>query len=265
MALPSLLQSLEGVHEAIAAEYTQTDHGFLLQVTPTEGQGEDGSKYNYALENVSGLKSSLSRQSEEAKTAKSRVAELQGQYEETKALLEAAGEIKSKDTKAQIDAKVKEAIKANEEKWGADVTAANTDRDKWKALRTNDKLELAIETTINKYGGNDYLRDHLKNRTVAETADDGAVSILIKGDDGSTLYGNDGNPMTLSNYTEQRKKQPQHAGGFNPNPNVGGGKTGDAQTATTAQSNGRMSPEEASKLASSDPKAFAQARADGKI
>lgn len=99
MVLKAILESLDGVSDELKKEYTEKDGKFYLDVEPVG---------DFALENVAGLRSTVTREREAAREAK---AQLKSKTEEVTRLNEQLAEINDLD-ETQIEEKHKKAYES---------------------------------------------------------------------------------------------------------------------------------------------------------
>jgi hypothetical protein len=216
----------EGLSEDLQKEYTETDGSFILDVTSVDG---------LALENVTGLKSTVEKLRQTEKDLTNSVKASQQSLEAEKAKFAGIDPEQARDLLAKVDdiknwdgeKKVLEAVKAAEAKHAAILEELNTKHtDAVTKLQTEvDSSQTQLRDTIvgskiteaiHSEGGNvTLLLPHVKSHVnmVKNTA--GKFVPEVINDEGTPRIGdNQGNPMTIEQYVQELKGNDTFAGAF---------------------------------------------------
>jgi len=168
MALKAIVENLDGMAEAIAAEYTQVDGKFHLQVTEVDG---------YALEDVSGIRKVLDEVKAERKELRKTNDEFEGE----------AGSLKRKiaELTASQGTKSKEAIEKLkvdlQELHAGELGKVTTERDSLLGELTEAKLTQKATLALTEAGFTSNGISLMLKTEVPRQAQ------LVKGDDGYTV------------------------------------------------------------------------------
>lgn len=225
-------QGLEGAYEA------NDDGRFMLQVEPVEG---------FALEDVSGLKSTLGKLKERATKAESQLkgfSALERSADELATSLAELDQLKSngQPVNEQVERLQKElesvriAAKAETEKTVAPIQESLDRRtEQLKTLLLDNQLTSAITQA----GGSvPLLLDALKRYTRVREDDDGnIVAEVVDGDGSPRVTGADLSPMPFSALVEEIKTNDQYAPAF-----IASGHSGGGTQASSPTTNGQPTP-----------------------
>ena len=237
MALKALIDSLDGLPEAIAAHYTKTTDGkFVLSVEEAAG---------YALENVAGLKQALTAEREAHKTAAKALKNYEG-IEDAAAARHALEQLKAGQLKgsAELDAYRKQL----EEKVANDLKAATGRVSAYEKQLQELRFGTEARDAISKAKGKaPLLLPILERRMRWETGAEGQMSYHLVGDDGkpmTTKKPGSADPMTVAEYIETLKTQPDYAPAFEATAPAGSGSNHAAGgTARMGDNQPKLSPE----------------------
>lgn len=236
MALKALLDSLEGLPEAIAAHYTKTDGGkYVLTVEESSG---------FALENVMGLKKALADEREAHKAAAKALKNYEG-IEDAAAARAALEQLKAGSLKgsAELDAYRKQL----EEKVAKDLAAANGRVSAYERQLQELRFGTEARDAISKHKGKaSLLLPVLKNVAKYESTPDGQLSYFVVGDDGKQLPSRrPGNldRMSIEEYVEHLKTQPDYAPAFEATAPAGSGSNHAAGGTVRMGNQPKLSPE----------------------
>ena len=224
MALPARLATLDGLSDAIRAEYkADPNGGFVLDVIPKDG---------YELSNVTGLKTALETERTNARTLNERVRQF-GDIDPAVAREAVAklDEIKNFDP----DKKVSEAIKVREQEihrqWSGKVTAAETTN---KALMAQLNAELvtraAVQAISSAKGNVDLLLPHVTSQLQMSQQGDGFVVRVVGRDGRERVGGPNGEPMTIAQLVETMRSQDAFAPAFAASTSGGAGASSGGKT-----------------------------------
>jgi len=226
------LEGLTGTVE-LKSLYTQQDNGmFRLDVESVNG---------VALEDVLGLKSSLSKTLDRAKGAEKKLKEFESRYEgiepdkarDAIAKLEEFANGKFDDkSKAQIDAAVnqfKEKSAQEAEILRKEIEKQKADVDKWKTAAVNKSKATEINAAIAKVGANPNLSYYLDTVTKPELQENGDIKLMIRDKQGNVKLTNKSGsvePMTVEEHVAELKGIDSFAAFFPGTGATGTGATG---------------------------------------
>lgn len=237
MALKALLDSLDGIPETIAAHYTKTTDGkFVLSVEESAG---------YALENVAGLKQALLAEREAHKQASKALKNYEG-IDDAAAARDALEKLKAGQLKgsAELDAYRKQL----EEKVAKDLQAATGRVSAYERQLQELRFGTEARDAITKAKGKPtLLLPILERRMRWETSGEGQMSYHLVGDDGKVLTTKrpgSADPMTVAEYIETLKTQPDYAPAFEATAPAGSGSNHAAGgTVRMGDNQPKLSPE----------------------
>lgn len=218
MALAARLTTLDGLPDAIRAEYKPDPNGgFILDVTPKDG---------FELSNVTGLKTALETERTNVRTATERLRAF-GDIDPNVAreAVSKLDEIKNFDP----DKKVTEAIKVREQdihrQWSGKLTEAEKTN---KALMAQLNAELvtraAVQAISGAKGNVDLLLPHVTSQLQMTQNGENFVVRVVGRDGRERVGGPNGEPMTISQLVESMRSQDAFAPAFAAT-NSGGGAT----------------------------------------
>jgi hypothetical protein len=232
MALLPTVQDINEVDENLRGHYKETDNGFILDVTPTNG---------YELDNVSGLKSALEKErglrADLARKAKDFEGMDAGELRSKLTRLEELEALDpSKDVDKLIEAKVgsiKEQLSAKHKKeleaMGDSNKALSSQLQK---LLVDDKATQAIISA----GGNDktlaFMLHAVKNQTKVENKDGKLITTVVDSFGNERIGDSNGNPMTVEQLVAEMKSADIWSGAFPGRNKSGGGRPSDSSGGT---------------------------------
>lgn len=181
MPLKALVTDLETVDEAHRPLYVEKDGIYVLDVEAVEG---------FALENVAGLKKTLSIELSGRKAAERKLeafADL-----DPEAARNALAKVEEMSTWTPDD-KVKEALAAREkalnDKWSKDYAGVKASLDSTTKQLEKHLLDNAIKDAITERKGNvRLLLPHVRQQVKLHKTDDGQLVPVVVGDDGEPLF-----------------------------------------------------------------------------
>lgn len=233
MALKAILDTVEGLADPIKAEYTQRDDGkFVLAVEPVGG---------FALEDVDGLKTTLSKVNGNFSNAEKELKKFGSAWDKEKGTWTHANDpAKVKTALAKFDEfstfdPTKEADKIAEQKVEAIKTQLVTSHEEEKTAWTErnnllsgtvaDLLVKQQATTVlaAEKGDPELLMPHIERQTkVVEK--DGKFSAVVVGADGNVRFNGKGEPMTIGELVAEMKKASSFGKAFEGEGTGGSGK-----------------------------------------
>ncbi len=230
MALDAIVESLDSVPEAIRHEYKPLEDGtFVLDVRAHEGKG-------YALENVSGLKSSLTKERQRASALENqnkRYAAYQGKdIDAAFEALDKYEQFKNFDPTKEADKIAEAKVKANLETISKKYDQTLAEKDTKLSVREKQLQKVLIENAAHASlakqgvtGGQlDLLVPHvLKYLRLVENSDGEFVPTVVD-DHGNPRIGNmNGDNMTVEQLVNWMKDHPTYSLGFPASNKSGGG------------------------------------------
>lgn len=213
MALPAKITkaAYAALDPILQAEYSSTDNDmFLLDVNSVDG---------LALEDVSGLKSALSKEKSNVKNAEQRL-QLFGDLDavEAKSALAKVSEMANwtpeEKVKEQIEAREKQLV----DKYNADQKKLTEDRDDLQKQLEGQLIEGAALMALTEHKGNPtFLLSHIKDNTSIERGSDGKFVAQVLDQAGHTRLSNEtGNnsPMTIDEFVSSMKSEDRFKAAF---------------------------------------------------
>jgi len=269
MALDAFYEAEANIPEALKEHYVKNDASghFILALN----QAGDG----WAVENVNGLKSALSKQQERAKKAETvlkgfsdlgmEASEITALNEELTALRAGGGDVDKRVTELQrqVDAQ-KAAHKSEVEKSVAPHLQRSTALEK---QLTQTLVDHTLDAMIVKHKGepvllNRALRDFVKVDVAEDLTADNPFSFSVVDSDGTPrIKSADMLPMSIEELVVEAKTNEQFARAFDAADSSGGGGHPGA-AGGDGGSNGKYTPAQAASLSQAD---YVQARKDNKI
>ena len=238
--LKAILNSLDNVPSEIANLYVEIDGRFVLDVEPTGG---------FALEDVTGLKSSLSKERQNARTAQKALDAFDGlNVDEAREALGKVGEMSTWTP----DDKVREQINAREKqltsKHVAELDKANGELTAIRGQLETQLIQASAMEAIASMGGNvQLLMPHIKSQTRMEMVDGKFVAQVIdeNGVPRVSMKTGSTDGMTINELVGSMRDAETFAPAF-----AGSGATGSGTASTSAAGSGangniKMSWEEA--------------------
>lgn len=222
MALKAILDSLDGLSADVAKEYKKGDDGkFRLDVTEVNG---------FALEDVAGLRSSLSKERENVRTLKEQSKTFEGldpakARDAIKKVEEMANWTPEQKVKEQIEAVKTQLLDAH----GKEKRALEDRQSKLtKQLEESMIRSVATQAIVELKGTKDapmVMMPHIERQTrLRET--DGKYIVEVIGQDGNPrLTGSQGTAMTIAQLVDEMKTQDAWAFCFEGKNAKGGGSS----------------------------------------
>ena len=188
-------EEYEKLSEAIQTEYKQQDDGtYMLDVTSVEG---------FALENVTGLKTSLSKTLTREKEAVKKLKEFEGiDPEKAKAALQKMDELANGKLDDKSKAKIEAAINQFKEEATKEIEQAKEETKKWKNSAISAAKNTAINDALLKHKANENLRYYLEKVIKSELQDDGTIKLTVHDNDENIKYSNKSGSMELMTVEE---------------------------------------------------------------
>lgn len=260
MALKPFVDSVDQLPEGLQSHYVEdVDSGKYVLSVETDG--------GYALENVSGLKSTLGKLKErvqQAETALKSYAELDMNAEEISNNLSELQSLRESrgDESAEITA-LKQQLEGMRQQSKAEVEKAIAPIAGKLDARTNQLKEVTIINELRKAivegGGNPTLLvPALLSSVKAEESEDGRISpVVIDAEGTPRVQGASLEPMSFTALVDEIKSNPDFAMAFQANGASGGG--------TAARVNNNSSSVTADQISNMSMAEYKKARADGVI
>lgn len=262
MALKAIIDTTEGLDENIAALYTEQKEGpaagkYLLDV---EGSG------GFALENVDGLKSALSKERQAKETLERKVDAFGDLDPETaRKAIERAEELAKIDPSKEADKIVEERVKAVREKMekahGEELSKLASERDSLLSEVDRGARLQAKADAFDKHGVIPERRKPLEayvDRFLKTEISDGKRLVSVVDESGAPIIAKDGSNMDVSRFVEDLKNDDAFApffkgvdrtgGGTPPN---GSGAGGPGKTMSRAEFEGISDPAQKMEIAQS--------------
>lgn len=221
MALLPVLTSLDGIADPIKSEYTEKDGKFYLQVTPKDG---------FELDDVSGLKTALSRERGTRERLEREIKKFEGiDPEKAATLQQELDELKAIDPTKEADkianTKFESAKSQLVDKYGREIGSL---KDREKQLTTViDKLmreQQATAAIAAEKGDVELLLPHVLQHTrVKET--EGKFSVeVVDGEGNARLADTKGTPMTIVDLIKEMRNHNSYGRAFDADDVSGSGK-----------------------------------------
>lgn len=234
MGLKAIVSKIEEVPEAIRSLYKQDNGKIVLDVDAVEG---------WSLEDVNGLKTSLSTERELRRDFEKRAKESEGKLTvfselgdptKVKEDLSKFGELKKIDPKKEADRLTAERVDLWTKEEGGKYQATIKDKDTKIDGLTKFLTKVLIESeaikaiTASKGKVKPLLPHVLANTRLREVDGEYKVEVVqIKdGKEIPRIGGTDGSPMTINQFVEELKKDDDFAGNFEGRQASGGGLGG---------------------------------------
>ncbi len=269
MALRAILDSLDGLDEAVSALYSPgtkdqgSDGKFVLSV-----DGADG----WSLENTMTLKSTLQKERERANKAETSLKPFDGldpvKYRDWETKVEEMKnwdpdkklDVHKKDYETQMTAKFEGQMTQLTDKLTGEKDVLSNDLKAMKDQLEDALIGQAAATAIGKHGGSiDLLRPHVRSKTRMKKNEDGTYSVEVPGEDGlARLSPKSGSqaPMDIDELVEELKGNRIYAGAFS-----GSGASGGGATGTDGRPGTNVGEHQISEADSKDPAKYRAAKA----
>lgn len=230
MAIKAVIGKLEDAPEAIRSSYraaTDADGEalkgkFILTVDAAEG---------FALENVEGLKSSLSKERTRAEKAEGAIKKF-GDLDPDAArkAIEKVAEFEALDPKKEADklaqVKIEAATKQMAEKHAAELEGVRKQATGYREQVQKLLIDnVAITALEGKKGDVELLLPHVKSQVRLKENDNGSFSVEVVDKDGNAKIGDSkGTPMTVDQLVEEMSKSDKFGRAFEGANQTGGGQ-----------------------------------------
>lgn len=235
MPLNPVVEDINEVEETLRPYYKETEKGFILDVQESNG---------YALENVQGLRSALSKErgrAQEFEKRSSQFSELGDMSPaEIKQALEELNTLKQLDPSKEADKIAEQKLKSFQEqmtkKHQTEVGTVKQSADRYKNQLQSLLIDDAAKNAILAAGGNDktiaYMLPTVKASLSLRETENGFMTQVIDSNGHPQIGDSNGNPMTVTQLVEQLKSQELWSGAFPGRQRSGGGKQSDATGGT---------------------------------
>lgn len=210
MAIKAILDAIDEAPEALRDHYAERDGKFYLSVDPVGG---------YALEDVSGLKSALSKERGRAEKAEGSISKFKDlDPDSVRASLAKLAELEGIDPTKEADkiaqTKVDAAIK---QLTGRHETALGERDSRIGFLQgavSNMMVDAAATAALAEAKGSvDLLLPHVKSAARVNEVD-GRFVVEVQDRDGNVLLDNKGSPITIKDYVAELRKSDTFARAF---------------------------------------------------
>ena len=220
MTLEAFVTDLEGVDENLRSEYTETDDGFQLKVL-------NGFVPKDKVEDVTGLKSALHKERENARTATRRARELEDQFggfdpDELNTLREE--KLKAEEDRAKKAGewdKLKEQLVTQHQD---EVGKLKADNASLKTAYDSQLIDSEVVTAIAAEKGNAMLlKPHVRDHVKVVRDDAGLFSVQVVDDAGNPRVDGTGKFLEVLELVREMRDQETFAGAFIGTQSSGGG------------------------------------------
>ena len=250
MALKAIIDSLDGVPEGVAAHYTEKDGKFILGVDPVDG---------FALEDISGLKSSLAKERKNVKDLNAKDSAF-GDLDPEIAK-DAIGMVDEMATWTP-DEKVREQILAKEKqlitKHAKEMEGLNASTEMIRTQLEDQLIKVAAVEAITEAGGNvALLLPHIEGQTRMEMVDGKYVAQVIdeNGSPRVSMKAGSVDGMTIGELVSNLRDSDSYSPAFAGSGASGSGAAGSSSTGSGASGSYKLTWEEAH-----DPNAYRAAK-----
>lgn len=235
MALPAFVESLDTVAEAVRGEYTTTEGGFRLQVTPNNG---------WALEDVAGLKSTVSELKKRATAAEKQLRTFEGiDPEESKSAMTKLQKLEKEMENWDPDQKLEEHKKSYEEqirtqyegqsrreaeKHAAAVAELNGNISGLTKTLETETVKSSVMAACEKHGGNSKILLPLVRATSKLHDVGGKLKPVILDDEGEPRMSDEPGVdfMFIDEWVKKLSDDPDYGGAFPSSGSQGSGASG---------------------------------------
>lgn len=219
--LKAVVDSIETIPEAARGYYQENDGKFVLQVEPING---------YALENIEGLKNTLSKEMTKRKQLEKDVVKFKDidpdRAREALAKLEELGSLDpSKEADKLVSERLEAAKKQLLDKHAKDIEARESRIGQLTKTVENLLIDQAATAALAEAKGSvELLLPHVQRHTRVREAD-GKYFVEVVDKDGNARIGNSkGDPMTISDLVQEMRKSETFGRAFEGSGQSGGGK-----------------------------------------
>jgi len=232
VALKARLPKLDGLSEAIKAEYREVDGAFVLDVEPVDG---------YALEDINGLKSTLGKQKTEINTLKTKVAEFADlDPAAAKDALNKLKEFGGLSPEELAKAKVKTALDQQQAQFNTTIQQKDNELKSMTAQLEAVMIDQQATAALAAKGGNvKLLLPHLKSNVKMVKTDKGFATQVVDAEGNPRIHVANGrtSDMTLEQFVEEMATSTDFAAAFQST-----AKPGTGSKTTNGKSNGDARP-----------------------
>jgi len=239
MSLKSKVNNIDEVDENVRGFYKETDNGFILDVEANDG---------YALEDVGGLRSALSKERALKQEAEKRA----GQYSKLGDLdadtieqklnrlqeLEALDPTKEADKIA--DAKLKSLQEQMSTKHQKELEALKGEAGKYQSQLNRVLIDDSAKSAILAAGGDadtvTFMLPYVKESLRLRDAGEGFITEVVDANGHPQIGDSNGNPMTVGQLVESMKSQATWSKAFPGKNKSGGGRSSDITGGTSGTS-----------------------------
>jgi len=258
MGLKPVVEDIGTIDENLRPLYVERDGKHVLDVDASGG---------WALEDVGGLKSALGRKTEELRTLRESLGDLDPSA--ARRALERVKELEALDPTKEADkiaaAKIEAEVTRLKTAHKTELeTATRTSGEYLDALTRQVRDSEAIRAIAEAKGSPALLMSIVEKRTrVRKDGDRFVVEVLdpITGD--PQVIDGQGNKKTIAHLLQELRQSDDYAPAFKGTESTGSGATQSASTASMGS--GRLTPEQADSLAQNDPSGYAKARQEGRL
>lgn len=232
MPLLPIVEDINQVEESLRGHYKQTDKGFMLDIQPANG---------YGLEDVSGLKSALSKERAKAQELEKKMSNFSN-YDpsDLQDKLSRLEQLESLDPSKEADkiaeAKLKSLQDQMSTKHKKEIESLQGSSDKYKTQLKNLLIDDAAKNAILSAGGDErtitYMLPHVKSQLSLQETENGFMTQVVDGNGYPQVGDSNGNPMTINQLIENMKSQDLWSGAFPGRNKSGGGRSSDATGGT---------------------------------
>lgn len=226
MALKAVLESVDELPEPVRAFYQEKEGKFVLDVEPVEG---------FALEDVSGLKSTLGKELTKRKQLEKDFAKFKDidpdKAREALVRLEELGSIDPlKEADKIVDQRLKAATGQLVEKHTKELDAERARSARLQKAFESTLIDQAATAALAEAKGSvELLLPHVQRHTRVRELDDGRHVVEVIDKEGTVRIGNSkGDPMTISDLIQEMKKSDAFGRAFD-----GSGQSGSGTRPTT--------------------------------
>ena len=242
MALKAVLDSVSGLAEPIAKEYKQGDDGkFRLDVEAVGG---------YALENITGLKTSLQSERSRAEEASRALKAFEGlDASAAREAIKKLEEVRNWSPDQKVQEQIAASVKTVEQKYGKQLEEATGQLKQLESALSASMIDQATTASIAKHGGvAELLLPHVRNVTRLRKTDNGRYVVDVIDPASNTVRmspkGTSTSNMTLEELVEEMKAHPVFGRAFPGSGASGGGSSsggggGGSQAFTMTESQAR--------------------------
>lgn len=242
MPLKAIVDKLDDVPESVRGEYAEKDGKFYLSVEAVDG---------FALEDVNGLKGTLSKELAKRKTAETELEKFKGiDPAKARTALEELEELKAIDPEKEADKIVSAKLEAAKSqlvaKHNQELEVERSKSTKYRAKIEELLLDtVATEALAKEKGSIDLLLPHIRSKArVVEEGDDFKVEVIDK--EGNVRIGDSkGSPMSIVDLVLEMRDSDTFGRAFEGNGVSGTGKgPGNGRGGSPTLKRSQMTPEQ---------------------